>query len=176
MSEVNKMPELLNDFRAYFEGENDCLGLVSVKLPSIQNMTKSLDGIGLGGEMDAPVRGHYKSFETTLNWRIPTDRALKIVGGDPVALEVRGAVQNWDSGGSNYKFDSIRVVIRGRVKSFEIGTAKANETMDSNNTIETSYIKYAKNSKTILEIDKYGYKDVLNGNDRLADIRAALGL
>ncbi len=174
---VNKVPEVLNDFRVYNEGEiNRDLGVADIELPALENMTQSVSGVGMAGEVDAPVLGHYGSMETTINWRTPTEAAIQMSGGGAVALEAMGAIQNWDSGENRYRIDSYRAVIRGRSKSYEQGTFEAGNTTDSSNVIETTYLKIEVNGKVLREIDKYAYKDINNGVDNLAEVRAAIGM
>lgn len=174
---MNKIPEVLNDFRVYNEGEiNRDLGVADIELPALENMTQSISGVGMAGEVDAPVLGHYSSMETTINWRTPTETAIKMSGGGAVALEAMGAIQNWDSSENKYRIDSYRAVIRGRAKSYTQGNFEAGNTTDSSNVIETTYLKIEINGAVVREIDKYGYKDINNGVDNLADIRAAIGM
>lgn len=173
---MNKIPEMLNDFRVYNEGETNDLGVADIELPSLENMTQSISGVGMAGEVDAPVLGHYASMETKINWRTPTPHAVKMSGGGGVSLEACGAIQNWDSGANEYKIDSYRVVIRGRSKSYEQGTFESGNTTGSANTIETTYLKIDINGSTVREIDKYGYKDINNGTDNLSAVRSAIGM
>ena len=72
--------------------------------------------------------------------------------------------------------DTVRVVIRGRSKAMSGGSWEPASTVDADNTIETTYIKYEVNGKTMLEVDKYAYKFVAGGEDIMQPIRDALGL
>ena len=56
------------------------------------------------------------------------------------------------------------------------GSWEPASTTDAENTIETTYIKYEVNDKTLLEVDKYAYKFVVNGTDIMQPIRDALGI
>lgn len=173
---TNKMPEVLNDFRAYDENQTNMLGIASVEYPSISNITQTVKGTGVGGEVDATVLGQFESMETKINWNTPTKYNLRFMGGKPVALEFRGAVQNWDSGENRYVWDNIRVIIRGRAKNGEPGKWEPANTTDATNTIETTYFKYEVNNETMIEIDKYACKCVIDGVDLTAELREALGI
>lgn len=172
----NKIPEVLNSMRIYNDGEDNCLGIANVDLPEMPNLTQTISGVGMAGEVDAPILGQYGSMETTLNWRTPHHEAIKMGGGQAVALEIRGAIQNWDSGVNDYVIDAIRVVIRGRAKNLALGTFETANTTDTTNTIETTYIKIDLNGKTVREIDKYACLDAVNGVNMLENIKEALGL
>ena len=52
---TNKIPEVLNDFRAYDENQTNMLGIASVEYPGISNLTQTVKGTGVGGEIEAPV-------------------------------------------------------------------------------------------------------------------------
>ena len=173
---TNAIPEVLNDFRVYNEGETNDLGVATIELPNLENMTQDISGVGMAGEVDAPVLGHYASMETKINWRTPTKAAVRMSGGGGVSLEACGAVQEWDSGANEYRIVSYRVVIRGRSKSYEQGSFEAGNTTDSANTIETTYLKIDINGETVREIDKYGYKDINGGTDVLSAVRSAIGM
>lgn len=173
---ANKIPEVINDMRVYVDGEDTCMGVATVELPSITCMTQSVSGIGMAGEVNSPVLGHFESMETVLNWRTPTPRAIAMSGGAAVALECRAAIQNWDSGANSYVMDSYRIVIRGRAKEFKAGSLESANTSDSSNTIETTYLKIELNGETIRMIDKYGYIDSTSGVNSLDTVRRALGL
>ena len=59
MASINQVPEVLNDFRVYEEGSDNCLGVAKVELPSESVMTQTVKGVGIAGEVEAPVIGHY---------------------------------------------------------------------------------------------------------------------
>lgn len=176
MSTVNQVPEVLNDFRLYEDGKDNCLGVVSIELPQESSLTQTVKGVGIAGEVEAPIVGHYGSMETKITWNLPTETSHKMTGGSEVALEARGALQYWDSASNKYVIKSSRVVIRGRAKSKENGTYEAGNTVSVTNTIETTYLKLEHDGKVIREIDKYGYKDVNGDNDMLSKVREALGI
>ena len=53
----NKIPELINDMRVYREGNDDCIGVAEIQLPKFTSMTQTIDGVGVGGEVDSPIVG-----------------------------------------------------------------------------------------------------------------------
>jgi len=173
---INKMPEVLNDFRLYDESGGTLYGVAKLELPDFKSITQTVKGVGVGGEIEAPVLGQFESMETKISHNINSEWNLKLVGGQAVALEVRGANQYWDSAANKYIIDTIRVVIRGRSKAMSGGSWEPASTVDSDNTIETTYIKYEVNGKTILEVDKYANKFIAGGEDLTQQIRKALGI
>ncbi|MBE6091705.1 MAG: phage tail protein [Selenomonas ruminantium] len=173
---VNKVPEMLQEARVYWDGEDNMIGIANVDLPELASSTTSITGVGLSGEVDAPVRGHFGSLELTLNWRTPHVTGLRMAGGNPVSLQIYGSIQNFDHGANDYVEDQIIVSLRGRAKAYAPGTFEAMNTSDSSNTIEVHYIKIEVNGQAIVEIDKYGYKTVINGIDLMAKTRRNIGM
>ena len=104
MANANKIPELCNAMRVYQEGNSDLLGIADVTLPNIQSMTQTVSGMGMSGEVEAPVQGQYQSMKLGLNWNTQKPESIAMSGGKGVALECRGALQNWDSGNNQYVF------------------------------------------------------------------------
>lgn len=173
---VNKVPEMVTDAKVYWEGADTMIGVANIDLPELSSMTTSITGVGLAGEIDAPVKGHFQSMELTINWRTPHVTALQMSGGKPVNLEIWANIQNMDGGKNEYDDDCLRIVARGRAKSYAPGTLETGNTTDSSNTIEVHYYKVEYEGKTIVEIDKYNYKAIVNGVDFLAQVRKNIGM
>ena len=173
---ANKVPELISDMRVYQEGRDIFVGVTNVELPEIATQTTSITGIGMAGEIDAPVQGHFGSLELTLNWRTPTLTSSWHTGGGGGALEIMGDIQVFDHNTNNYANVSIRIVVRGRDKSYSLGSFEAGNTSDSSNTIEVHYLKIELDGTTVVEIDKFGYKCVINGVDLMATTRRNIGM
>lgn len=173
---INKVPQMLQDARVYWDGEDNMIGIASIDLPELASSTTSITGVGISGEVDAPVRGHFGSMELTLNWRTPHVSGLRMAGGNPVSLQIYGSIQTFGSDANDYTDEGIIVTVRGTAKSYSPGTMEAMNTTDSSNTIEVHYIKIEYEKKTIVEIDKYGYKCIIDGTDLMAKIRRNIGM
>lgn len=173
---TNAIPEMLNDMRVYLDGADEFIGATSIDLPELSSMTTTVSGIGIAGEIDAPVRGHFGSMEATVHWSVTNKVGNSYVGGAPISLDAYGDNQHFDAGSSAYADKQVHVTIRGRVKSYAAGTWQAGNTADSSTTIEVHYYKLEIDGETVCEVDKYGYKCILNGTDLMADIRTNLGM
>lgn len=173
---VNKVPEMISEARVYWDGEDNMIGIASVDLPELSSMTTSITGVGVAGEIDAPVKGHFQGMELTLNWRTPHLSGMRMSGGRAVALEIYSNIQNFDSGSNDYVDDKLRVVVRGRAKSYSPGSQEAGNTSDATNTIEVHYLKIEVNDVEVVELDKYGYKYSIDGEDLLANVRKNIGM
>ena len=174
---VNKVPEAINDMRAYINGSNDdMVGVKELELPDFASLTAEVTGIGLAGKVDAPIEGHFDSMESKLTWQLPTKTATKLIGGKTVSLELYADKQYFDSGADDYVHEQYRVAMRGRVKSHNPGKVKAGEATDSETTVEVHYIKIEIGGENVCEVDKYGYKCVIDGVDLLEVVRKNIGM
>ncbi len=173
---TNKIPEVINDCRAYLDGTDDFISVKTVELPNFESPTEDITGIGVAGTISAPVQGHFNSMETAFDWQMPTKTSTKLFGGKEVSIDVYADFQNFDGAENAYVHDQYHVVIRGRVKNHEPGTVEAMKPMNSKTTVETHYIKIELAGETLCEVDKYGYKCVIDGVDLLAEVRANIGM
>lgn len=172
----NQINELITDWRAYLEGKNDMYGAKGIEFPELKNLTTDIEGIGIAGKINAPVHGHFDSTEVTIKWQVPNKMSLGLFGGRPISIEAYGDIQGFKSGETEYAHDQLYAAIRGRIKSAKPGTMKAGDAMESETVIEAHYIKIEYEGNTILEVDKYGYKTVIDGVDVLEEIRKNIGM
>lgn len=91
---------------------------------------------------------------------------------DGVLLRFAGALQGDDSEG----VDSLEVVMRGRFSEFDPGKAKAGDKTEIKYKLAVSYYRLSINGQVLIEIDPVNFVEVVNGIDRLAQVRAALGI
>ena len=169
-------PEVINDMRCYIDGNDDCQSATSVEQPDLSSMTTDVKGIGVAGTISSPIHGHYESLEVQVNWQVPTKTAMRYHGGKTIRLEAYSDVQGFDSGAEEYTHDRYRMAVRGRVKSYSPGSLEAGNTSGSSTTIEAHYYKLEYGGETLVEIDKYGYKAIIDGKDLLAEVRKNIGM
>ncbi|MFY0545453.1 phage major tail tube protein [Brevibacillus sp. H7] len=173
---MNKIPERLNDFRAYRDGTNDLLGVVEVTLPALQALTETVSGAGIAGEFESPTLGQFQSMKVGLNWRTVTSDQVKLSRQQAQRLDLRGANQIYDAATGKYSIKPIRVVVQGPPTNNELGKLAKNSTSDGSTEIEVLYLKIQIEDKTVVEIDKLNYICIIDGVDYLKETRKALGL
>lgn len=171
-----KIPEMINDSRTYVNGNADYYPTTEFELGTLSTLTSEVTGVGVAGKIDAPVVGHLDSIEPSLTMRVPTKEAMAFVAGAPIELENYADVQNFDAGTNSYAHSQLRIALRGRIKSLEVGTLQRGDKTDTKITMEAHYVKADYDGTTVCEIDKYGYKAVVNGVDLLADVKQNLGM
>lgn len=172
---TNPMLETLINCRVY-NNNNDLIGVANVDLPDIQPMTSTVSGIGIAGEVEAPVLGHYQSMSVTLHWK-GLDRNLGALGAFQAhALEIRGEQQAYDAGTGEFKPVPVRIVLRGMPKSMNLGSFEAGSNTEAETEFEVVYFKMYIDGKEVCEIDKYNFIARFGGTDYLKQVRADLGL
>lgn len=172
---ANQVPEKLINFRVYLDG-TDLIGVADVELPNMEPMRETVKGAGIAGEIDSPTLGHYSSFTCTLNWRIVTKPMVKLSAPKAYLLDLRAANQEYDAGTGEYNVIPVRIVLRGKPISFNLGNLDVGVVAGSSNQFEVDYIKVDVNGETIREIDKINYIDRSEGVDYLIKVRSALGI
>ena len=91
---------------------------------------------------------------------------------DGVLLRFAGAYQREDTGA----VDAVEIVCRGRHTEIDSGNAKAGDKSELKVKSALTYYKLSVNGSTDVEIDLINMIEIVNGVDRLAEQRAAIGL
>src|SRR5690606_41905814 len=95
-----------------------------------------------------------------------------ITRADGVLLRFAGAYQRDDTG----EVSAVEVVVRGRHEEISMGDAESGEDTEQSITTTCSYYKLTIDNEVIAEIDILNMVEMIDGEDRLADQRAAIGL
>jgi uncharacterized protein len=172
---MNQIPEKLNDFRVYYNGNNSA-GIADIQLPSFEHITETIKGAGIAGEYESPTLGHFQSMKLTINWRVLNEDVISLIAPVGGSFDCRGVNQVLDAATGQYSMVPCRVLVRGVANKNELGKMEKGSPYDASSEIEIAYIKIDINGKTLVELDKFNYKFVVNGKDYLADIRKALGM
>jgi P2 family phage contractile tail tube protein len=72
--------------------------------------------------------------------------------------------------------DAIEISVRGRFKKSDMGSLKAGDMAKMKVEMPITYLKYTVNGDVIVEIDMINGIEKINGEDRQAALRQALGL
>ncbi|MEH8047271.1 phage major tail tube protein [Gallibacterium anatis] len=91
---------------------------------------------------------------------------------DGVALRYAGSYQRDDSG----EVEAVEVVTRGRYTEIDGGSSKSGDDTEETYKAALTYYKLIVNGKDLIEIDLINDIYVVNGKDRLAEHRKAIGL
>lgn len=165
------IPEVINNFNVYKSG-NRMIGVTNeMTLPDIVSMTETISGAGLLGEYETVLLGHYSSIELEIPFRILEDDIFTLANPmDVQEITLRGTQQISDRDAS-LKTQGMRIVVRGRVKSFKEGTLKMGGQMGSSVVLEVFYILIEVKQEKKFELDKLNEVLFVNGVDVMAQIK-----
>lgn len=150
----NYIPEKINDANAYLDGTRMIGVAASVDLPEVNMKTGTVEGFGVGGEIDSPTIGQWESFEQEVQFNTLYSSAVDMLNPLTVVnLTFRAAQQVYDKTGG-YDFKGLRVVEMGRVKKFKPGKIEKSEGMEATVTLELTYIMIEVDGEQLIEIDK----------------------
>ena len=167
------LPKKLKDFNLFGDGENWQGQIAELNIPKLARKMEEYSGGGMDGTLDIDVGGEKIEFEWT-----PAGLIEEIFDGfgtsrlDQNQLRFAGAYIRDDT----EETVSVEVIVRGRHKEIDMGTAKP----ATDNTIKVitscAYYKLIINGVEIIEIDVPGYVFKVRGVDRLTQKRKAIGL
>ena len=164
------VPQVVNNYNAY-TGDDKMIGLADeVTLPK----TTTVNGMGIGGDVDSPVPGQFESMEATLTWNTLYSYATKMLHpGKSVQITLRAAMQNENKNGG-YSYKGLRIVLGGKPKELDPGKLKRASTMDSSTTLEVTRYLVEIDGVTVIDIDKYAGRYYVDGEDILAEVNALI--
>lgn len=167
------LPSILKAFNVFYNGESYMGEASEIELPKLTRKTEEYRS----GGMTAPIEidmGNDK-LELTHTYSgfmrgILSDWGVTSVGG--VMLRFAGSYEADDTGTST----AVEVVVRGRHKEIDMGKAKAGDKTEFKVVTAVSYYKLVVDGVTLIEIDPLNCIETVNGNDRTAARRLAMGI
>lgn len=167
------LPRKLKNFNLFNNGNSYVGQIPEVTLPKL---SRKMEEYRAGG-MTGPVNVDFGNEAITLEWTaggLIVD-ALKQYGAlshSAVQLRFAGAYQNDDDG----NVDAMEIVVRGRHKEIDPGSAKIADDTAHKYSTTCSYYKLSVNGETVIELDFMNAIENIGGTDNAAKIRSAIGL
>lgn len=167
------LPSKLKNMNIFNDGVSYMGKVAEVNLPKL---TRKFEEYRAGG-MNAPVSIDLGQEAMEMEWTLGgLMREVLIQYGvtkhDGVMVRFAGAYQADDTA----KVDAVEVVIRGRHKELDFGTAKPGDDTAFKVMTAVSYYKLTINGETLIEIDIMNMIENIGGTDLLAEIRKAIGM
>ena len=167
------LPKKLKNFALFNDGVSYVGEVEEVTLPKLTRKMEKYRSGGMAGEVELD----FGAEAMEMDWKCAGwIEGLLAQWGTPkhngALLRFAGAVQADDSEG----VDALEIVVRGRHKEFDPGKAKAGDKTEITIKTAISYYKLTLNGKVLIEIDVVNMVEVVNGVDRLQQVRAALGV
>lgn len=167
------LPSKLKNMNLFVDGAS-YLGIATeVTLPKLSRKMEGFRAAGMDGELDIDMGQEKLELEFTCGgivadlldgYAAPTH--------DAVLYRYAGAYQAEDTGA----VIPVEAVVRGRPQEIDMGTGKPGSDTEHKFKISASYYKLIVNGRERIEINIPGMVCKVNGNDRLAAHRAAIGL
>jgi uncharacterized protein len=167
------LPRKLKNFILFNDG-NGYLGEVPEASPP--KLTRKMEEYRAGG-MNGPIQLDHGMEALEMEWTAAGYmRSLFSQWGTPthdgVLLRFAGALQADDAALAT----PVEIVVRGRHQEIDFGTAKAGENTEIKVKSALSYYKLTMDGSVLIEIDFVNLIEIVDGVDRLAQTRLALGL
>lgn len=166
------LPSKLKNMNLYNDG-NSYFGLVSeVTIPTLARKFEGYRG-NFDSELQIDMGGEPVMFEWKAGGIIEQIyEQFGLTTLDGLGLRFVGAYQ--DDATGTYK--TVEIYVRGRHQEIAPGTGKPSE--DTEEAVKTAcvYYKLTVDGRVLIEKDELNHVFIVNGVDRLAEQRAALGI
>lgn len=163
---------ILKNFNLFVDGRGHAGKIDELKLPQLSLITEDFRAGGMDAPIEVEMGQEKMEASFTLSGYAKETLALWGIGGaTAVPLIARGALEDLDG-----TVHPVKVTMSGVVKSVEAPNWKAGEKSSPVFTVSIRYYKYEQDGSTIHEIDVLNMIRVINGVDRLALQRTAIGL
>lgn len=167
------LPRKLKNFALFVDGVNYMGEVPDITLPKLTRKMEEYRG----GGMNAPVELDFGMEKMELEfkaagWLADMLRTWGAPRHDALLARFAGAVQADDA----EEVLPVEVVVRGRLSEVDKGNAKAGEGTEHSYKMACSYYKLTINGTVELEIDVVNMVEEVGGADRLAAVKAALGV
>ncbi|WP_443749697.1 phage major tail tube protein [Asticcacaulis solisilvae] len=167
------LPSTLKNMNLFHDG-GSFAGLVpEVTIPKLARKMDVYRGGGMDGEVQIDMGQEPIEFE----WK-PGGHITSVFTrfGEPtidgILLRWMGAYQSDDTG----EVKAVEVVVRGRHQEIDPGSGKPGDKTEMTVKTVCSYYKLVENGATLIEIDIANMVFIVNGVDRMQQMRAAIGL
>lgn len=167
------MPRKLKNFNLFQNGVS-FMGMVpEVTLPKLSRKMEEYRAAGMTGPVSVDFGNEALSLEWSAGGLIV--EALKQYGASShggVQLRFAGAYQEDDDG----SVAAVEVVVRGRYKELDLGTAKMADDTTHKYTMACSYYKLMVDGANVIELDFMSGIENIGGASTNDAIRKAIGL
>jgi len=167
------LPQKLKNFATFIDGVNYMGETPEVTLPTLSRKMEEYRSGGMNGPVSLDL-GQEKMEAEIKAAGVQTDMLRSFGAGthDAVLLRFAGAIQSDDS----EAVQAMEVVMRGRLQECKPDNAKAGDMTHITYKYPLSYYKLTVNGEVLVEIDLPNLVEMVDGEDRLASVRTALGV
>ncbi|HDR9506574.1 phage major tail tube protein [Burkholderia cepacia] len=167
------LPSKLKNFNVFEDGVSFVGEVPEIELPKLSRKMEEYRGGGMNAPVDIDLGMEKLELGLTMGGFMAS--MFKHWGAtqhDAVSVRFAGSYQRDDT----EEVDAIEVYVRGRYREIDPGTGKAGDNADQKGTLSLSYYRLTQNGKVLIEIDVVNFVEIVDGVDRLAEQRRAIGL
>lgn len=169
------LPHKLKNMNLFFNGDNWQGKAEEITLPKLTRKLEAYRAGGMNGaaHVDLGLEDDALGMEMTLGGvEAQLYKQWGIAEIDGVPLRFAGAYQRDDTG----EVTACEVVVRGRLSEIDPGSAKQGDNTQVKFSFKPTYYRLVWNGADLIEIDVVNMVEKVDGVDRLAEQRAAIGL
>jgi P2 family phage contractile tail tube protein len=167
------LPRNLKNFNVFHQGISFIGQCAEISLPKLARKTEGFRAGGMTGEVELDMGNDKLEVEATYGGHMREIIAqYGIARIDGVLLRFAGAYQRDDTG----DVDAVEIVMRGRHVEIDRGKGVAGDKTEFKVKSALTYYKETVNGEDLVEIDLINMVEIVDGVDRLAQQRAAIGL
>ena len=167
------LPRKLTHFATFVDGTNYMGEMPEVTLPTLTRKMEEYRGGGMNGPIDLDMGQEKMEAELKgAGWLKDIAKKWGSHRHDAVMIRFAGALNDDESEG----WTPVEVVMRGRLSEIDPGSSKAGDTTERTYKYVLTYYKEVVDGQEEMEIDLVNMVETVNGTDRLAEVRAALGV
>ncbi|MBT0961673.1 phage major tail tube protein [Denitromonas iodatirespirans] len=166
------LPRKLKNFAWFADGVSYVGQASEITLPSLSRKTEEMRNGGMNAPIDSDMGMEGMTMEVTTGLARELFTGFGHPKADGVLWRFTGAYQESTSGAVT----AVEIVARGRYKEINMGNAKAGEDAPIKLSMSLAYYKLTIDNEVVVEVDPINFVEVINGEDRLAAQKAALGI
>jgi len=167
------LPKKLKNFALFVDGVSYVGETEEITLPKLTRKMEKYRSGGMAGEIELDLGSEAMEMDwKAAGWITDILKQWGTTTHNGVLLRFAGALQSDDA----ETVDSLEIVVRGRHKEFDPGKAKGGDKTELTIKSAISYYKLTVNGTALIEIDVVNMIELVDGVDRMQQVRAALGI
>lgn len=171
---MSKMPKVLKNYNLFVDGRGYAGRVAELTPPKLTRKMEEFRAGGMAAAVDIDMGQEKMGCEFTLKEYDPdVIRLYGMVNYAGVSLRFKGALEADDPDAA---VSAVDIVVRGRISEMDFGAWKAGEAAGLKVTVSVSYFKYSVDGEELIEVDAPGMVEKVDGEDRLAAVRDAIGV
>jgi len=168
-----QIPRVLKNFNLVVDGRGYAGKVAELVLPKLTRKMEEWRGGGMAAPVELDMG--MEKLECEFSLKEYSEEVLKLWGLVDHAgctLRFKGALEADDAAAT---VTPVEVAVRGRWREIDGGTWKPGEETSMKVAVACSYYKYTSDGQTLIEIDVPNMVEIVDGTDRMAQIREAIG-